>query len=369
MLNMLRTSHFLTVFLVLACAMLDLRAQTPVQEAGVHANKALDLMDRNLPESAIPEWDKAIALEPTNVAYQYERILCHVMAKNYDKALQQLAPIYREAALKDRGYQLMGNIYDMKGDSAKSLTFYREGLDAYPRSGRMHYELGAAAFIERKTTAAIDWWLRGTRAEPDFATNYYWLAKVFAESRDKIWSVLYGEAFLNLERTTERTKEISKLLFDTWNAALRLGDTLDPINLCSEELLETPSPMGPSQMNFATAFEFGVATASEHLIPEHGVLPSLTLDQLCEMRGRFIKGWIGQGKDTLYPNDLLSFQAHVSRSGWAGEYFHWLYAYGDRKAMNDYFRKHEHRYDTFLAWFGQNALPFDKPVCLGLSCP
>jgi tetratricopeptide (TPR) repeat protein len=354
---------------LLACCSGLAVAQQDAQRAATHANKALDLMDRNQPESAIAEWDKAITLEPTNVAYKYERILCFVMAKNYDKALQELQPIYRDPVLKDRGYQLMGNVYDMKGDSSRSLRYYREGLDAYPASGRLHYELGAAAFIERRLQLAIDWWLRGTRAEPDFATNYYWLAKVYAESRDKIWAVLYGEAFLNLERTTDRTQEISKLLFDTWNGALRLGDTLDPINFCSDALLETPSPLGPSQMNFGTAFEFGVATAAEHLIPASGVLPALTLDQLCEVRARFIKGWVGQGKDTVYKNDLLDFLAFVSRSGWSGEYFHWLYAYGDRKAMNAYFRKNEHRYDTFLAWFGQNQLSFAKPLCLGLSCP
>jgi tetratricopeptide (TPR) repeat protein len=231
-------------------------------KAVAHANRAIQLMDQGLGRQAIAEWDKAIALEPGIAAYQYERTLCYVMEKDYVTALSMLTPIYRDSNLYDRGYQLMGNIYSLQNDSAQAVNYYREGIAAVPTSGRLHYEIGAAAFIDRKIPEALDWWKRGTRVEPGFATNYYWLAKVYAESKEKLWSVLYGEAFLNLERASERTKEVSKLLFDTWNAALRFGDTLDPINLASEDVLEIPSPLGPNQMNFAMAFEFTVDNIS-----------------------------------------------------------------------------------------------------------
>lgn len=353
--------------LVAMCFVLPAHAQS--DKAMAHANRAIQLVDGGLPAQAIAEWDKAIALEPTIIAYQYERVLCYVMTKDYTKAIGLLTPIYRDSALYDRGFQLMGNIHDMQNDSASALAYYRQGLEAYPRSGRLHYELGAAAFIERKVQDALSWWKKGTIVEPAFATNYYWLAKVYAETSDKLWSVLYGEAFLNLERSSERTKEISKLLFDTWNAALRLGDTLDPINLASDDVLDIPSPLGPAQMNFAMAFEFMVANAGQHLIPSKGVLPKLSLPQLVDLRTRFIKAWVAGGKDTTYRNDVLAFEAEVAKAGWIKEYLYWLYSYGDKRAMNDYFRTNEHRYDTFLAWFGNTQMPFDTPRCIELSCP
>ncbi len=338
-------------------------------KAVAHANRAIQLMDQGLGRQAIAEWDKAIALEPGIAAYQYERTLCYVMEKDYVTALSMLTPIYRDSNLYDRGYQLMGNIYSLQNDSAQAVNYYREGIAAVPTSGRLHYEIGAAAFIDRKIPEALDWWKRGTRVEPGFATNYYWLAKVYAESKEKLWSVLYGEAFLNLERASERTKEVSKLLFDTWNAALRFGDTLDPINLASEDVLEIPSPLGPNQMNFAMAFEFTVANGGQHLIPASGVLKKLSLPQLVDLRTRFIKAWTQGGKDTTYRNDILAFQAQIAKAGWIKEYFYWLYSYGDKKAMNEYFRTNEHRYDTFLAWFGDTQMPFNTPLCLEMSCP
>jgi len=360
--------HHIAVCLILL-AMGSMPAIAQSDKAVAHANRAIQLMDGGVPDQAIAEWDKAIALEPAIIAYQYERVLCYVMGKNYAKALELLKPIYQDTALYDRGYQLIGNIYDLQNDSASSLPYYRQGLEAHPASGRLHYELGAAAFISRNVPEAISWWKKGTIVEPAFATNYYWLAKVYAETADKLWSVLYGEAFLNLERSSERTKEISKLLFDTWNAALRLGDTLDPINLASEDVLDIPSPLGPAQMNFAMAFEFMVANASQHLIPATGVLPKLTLAQLVDVRTRFIKAWVAGGKDSTYRNDVLSFEASVAQAGWIKEYFYWLYSYGDKRGMNDYFRSNEHRYDTFLAWFGSSQMSFDSPRCIELSCP
>lgn len=359
--------HLLILLLIFCLSGGILSAQS--DKAVAHANRAIQLMDGGLGRQAIAEWDKAIALEPSIIAYQYERVLCYVMEKDYATALTMLEPIYRDSSLFDRGYQLMGNIYALREDSAKAAAYYREGITAYPTSGRLHYELGAVAFLDRKVPEALDLWKRGTRAEPAFATNYYWLAKVYADSKEKLWSVLYAEAFLNLERSTDRTKEISKLLFDTWNAALRLGDTLDPINLASEETLEVPSALGPAQMNAAMAFEFMVANAGQHLIPQQGVLQQLTLSQLVDLRIRFIRAWTQGGKDTTYRNDVLSFERTVLQAGWIKEYFYWLYSYGDKRAMNEYFRSNEHRYDTFLAWFGDNQMPFDKPLCLELSCP
>lgn len=340
------------------------------QRAEALAKRATRLMDRDMGEAAAAEWKKAIDLVPNHAPYLYEYALTHVMMRKYEEALAILRPIYSKPELFDRGYQLMGNIHDFMEDSSSALTYYHAGIEAFPKSGRLHYELGAAAFIRGDVVKALDWWKRGTQVEPIFPTNYFWLAKVYSTTPNRYFSVMYAEAFLNLERATNRTKEISKLVFDTWNASMSLGDTLDPINFFADDLLDIPSKGGPNVMNLPTAFEYSVATSAEPLIPDNGTLKgALTLDEMVDVRVRVAKYWKEKGYDKTHNNDVMAWNATLATRGWIREYLYWLYSYGDVKRMNDYFKANEQRYDTFLAWFGQNQMSFQSAVCLDLDCP
>lgn len=371
----LRWRRFFLVLLVVAVPVVassqgrrDQGATDKTAQAEAYARAAVRLMDNNMADSAGVLLAKAIELLPDNIVYRYEHALTHVMAQRYDTALALLTPIYDDTLLADRGYQLMGNIYDMKNDSSKSLPYYRAGVARYPWSGRLHYELGAAAYLDDEVDSAIVWWRRGTKAQPNYPTNYYWLAKVFSVREDRLWAAFYGEVYVNLDRGSERTKEISKLVYATWNGCLAFGDTIDPINFCSDELLERSRPANPDVMNFPMAFEYSIATNGQHLIPDKGIKAKCSIAELADLRQRFLRSWKKAGYDTLYHNDVIAWNLKMAEAGWLTEYLYWLYSYGNIQEMRDYFRQHEQRYDTFLAWFGDRSIPVDRPLCLEDDC-
>ncbi len=366
---MIRSCVLVLVFLAVASGNLVLRGQSADEKAEAEMRKAIKLMDRNLPESAIEAWDKALAFRPGYVPFLYEKSVCFVMAQRYLDALKIMNGIYEDVQLGDRGYQLLGNIHDFLQDTTSSRAVYRKGIEVYPNSGRLHFEMGQQYFVAYNKDEARKWWLRGTQAEPSYPKNYFWLAKAYADTKDKIWAIFYGEVFLNLERNTPRTKEMSELLFQLWNAALVSADTSDPINFCSDELLEVPSPWGPAKMSFPNAFEFTMGLARQAVVPNQGPVTKLSIQQLVEIRYRFTRAWAAAGHDTTYPNDVLSYNIWLQKEVRIREYLWWLYSYGDVKEMNKYFKTNENRYDTFLTWFSDNGMPITKPLCLGLGCP
>ena len=359
--------------IVLLVAMLlgqaSMHAQRDPLRADDEAGKALDFMDRNLPESAIQAWDKALALMPDYRPYIYEKAVCLTMTKRFDDAIALLTPIYTDTSLKDRGYQLLGACYDERQDTSSSRRIYREGLAAYPTSGRLHFEMGQQYYVALDRTVAHQWWARGTQADPTYAKNYYWLAKSFAQTKDILWAMQYAELFLNLERNTQRTAEMSQLCFELWNKALKIGDANDPINFCSDELLEQPDPRGQNVMSFPVAFEYQMALAASVVTPKDTVTRRLSIEQMVDLRYAFTRAWIKAGLDTLHRNDLLTWNVELQRQGKLKDYLWWLYAYGDKTEMNRFFRKNEQRYDTFLVWFGENGMVFRKPLCVGYRCP
>lgn len=353
---------------VCCCTTAQLLAQQPdTAKIGQLARQAVKLMDRNLPQEAIRSWDEAITLRPGFVPYKYERAICFMMLKDYNTASQALLPIYKDSSLFDRGYQLLGNCYDFMDDTAKARKYYHEGLQAWPSSGRIHFELGNAAYMDKDQKGALEWWTKGASAEPMFATNYYQICVTFANTPFRFWAVLYGEVFLNLERASQRTVEISELLFKTWSASIKPG-TDDPINLASDALLIEPSSDGGKTMNFPTAFEYTTAT-SVVAAKVKGPLAKLSIEQLVDIRTQFAHAWKAAGYLQKYPNDLLAFHVSMLDSGWLTEYLWWLSSYGNTDEMRAYYRENEQRYDTFLGWFGEHSMDFSKPVCVGYHCP
>ena len=344
-------------------------AQRNPVKADEEAGRAIEFMDANLPESAIEAWDKALKYLPDYVPYVYEKSVSLVMTKRYPEAIETLGPVHTDTSLRDRGYQLMGNCYDFLQDTTNSRKFYRAGLKKFPSSGRLHFEMGQQCYVEGNRNEANEWWRKGAVAEPRFATSYYWLAKSYSETKNQLWTIFYGEAFLNLERGTSRTRDMSRLLYESWNRSMRLGDALDPINFCSDELLEKPDPRGAAQMSFPVAFEYNIALASQPFIPRDSILPRLSIEKLIDLRYRFIRAWSKSGYDQTYKNDVLAWNIELQEKGRLKEYLWWLYGYGDKSEMSQYYKKNGDRYDTFLVWFGENGMRFQAPLCLGLGCP
>lgn len=347
-------------------------AQTATDSAALQKSvqEAIGLMDRNMPEQAIRVWDRVIQSVPDYTPYKYERAICLMMAEKYHDAQTALEAIYTDRSLFDRGYQLLGNCYVHLDSLDKAATIYHQGLASWPNSGRLHLELGNIAMMNRKPDDALDWWVRGTRAEPSYASTYYTICKTFAFTPHRFWAMLYGELFLNIESSTQRTAEISEMLFQIWQRGIRRGSE-DPINLASEALLEQPSSLGPTVMNFPTAFEYTVATSLAAL-PKSNHKPDtslLSVAQLVELRLLFIRAWKEAGYLEKYPNDVLNYHATLLAAGWLKEYLWWLYSYGNKKEMNDYYKSNEHRYDTFLGWFGLHSMDVKTPKCVGYKCP
>ncbi|MFN6136637.1 MAG: tetratricopeptide repeat protein [Bacteroidota bacterium] len=360
---------FVMAFAIVLAPSLTFAQTRVLTRADSLAREAMLYMDGNLPQSAITAWDMALKEVPGYVPFLYEKAVALVMAERHREAIELIEPIHRDTLLRDRGYQLLGNCYDILEDTSSARRYYQDGIKAFPTSGRLHFEIGQLFYRNNDRDKAQSWWLAGTRAEPSFATNYYWLAKFFSETRERIWSAFYGELFLNIERNSPRTREISKLVFDMWNLSMRVGDSTDPMRFCSDEAREVPDPRGGNMMSFLEAFEFTMAQAAQTLLTKDTVINRLGIEQLVDLRYRFMRGWISSGKDTTYPNELLSWNAWLLKQGRLKDYLWWLYAYGDKREMNLYFRKNADRYDTFLVWFAENSLLFDKPKCVGLGCP
>src|SRR5215218_336700 len=92
---------------------------------------------------------------------------------------------------------------------------YRKGLKKFPESGPLYNDLGELQWSQQDYDA-IKQWEKGIETDPSYSKNYYNAARFYFMSTDKVWSILYGEIFLNMEPMSARAPEIKQLLMDSY---------------------------------------------------------------------------------------------------------------------------------------------------------
>ena len=210
------------------------------------------------------------------------------MQERYEEAVEVLRRIKR----KDYPplYQLLGNAYDMAGDRKRAVKTYEKGLRENPDAGRLYLELGNIAYAERQYDRALACYRRGATVDPAHPSNYRSLALLYAISTEPVWTLVWGELFMNLERGSGRTSAMSETLARTYRDNIRIeGDTAVRMTFSrngrvAREGLRLRIPFGTA------VFEVAARAA----LTADGIPDSLTLDVLSDMRERFVDRYFGE---------------------------------------------------------------------------
>ena len=195
-------------------------AQSAADTAHQKGVEAVKLEDAGKFDDAMKLLNDAIKLDPHNIDYPYEMTYCYYSQKQYQKVVDVLEKLKHNPDSFDRLYELLGNSYDLLGNSDKAIATYRDGLKKFPNSGVLYLEMGVIPLFKKDYNSALNYFEKGIEVQPDFPSNYYWAAKLYCGSDDKVWGMLYGELFINLERNSGRTAEMSKLLYDTYKTSI-----------------------------------------------------------------------------------------------------------------------------------------------------
>jgi tetratricopeptide (TPR) repeat protein len=309
-------------------------------------------------DNALKLYAQANTLDPGNPIYAYETAYVYYAQSNYKKTIALIEPIIDNEHAEDVYFQLLGNSYDILGDSVKAIAMYDAGLKRFPGSGPLHLERGLMALRISDYDGAVGYWENGIEAAPTYPSNYYWAAKMYCASKEKLWGLLYGEIFMNLERNSKRTAEISKLLFDTYASVVKVNGNKIAITLSENQSIKAP-PGGekvdiPMSMRYEMTLGL-VATAALTTGKEKG----WTLNRMDSMRTNFCELWHEQGLDTLYNNPLFTWQQQLRDSGYFSAYNHWLLSQGADKEMEKWYAANKEGFDQFMNWFAENSIPID----------
>jgi tetratricopeptide (TPR) repeat protein len=282
---------------------------------------------------------RALQQDKNNLELQKDLLSSYYYKRDYDKALEGVKSIMDRNDADVVCYQLAGNVYKALEQVKDCERAYKSGLKKFPKSGALYSEYGELLWA-RKDFSAIDLWEKGIKEDPSFSGNYYNAALFYYYTKDKVWSLVYGEVFVNMESLTERAASMKQLLLDGYKQKL----FADP------DLLKD---LDKNKNGFSKAFL--ECMNKQTGLANHGI----TTETLTMIRTRFILEWFGKYGDT-YPFKLFDYQRQLIQEGMFNAYNQWLFGSVENLAAYDSWNKlHNEEYGNFTAF--QKSRIFKMP--------
>jgi tetratricopeptide (TPR) repeat protein len=255
-------------------------------------------------DNAILVLNRAIAQEPNNLEYQKDLAMTYYYKKDFARALKQVEPMVDRDDADEAVYQIAGNVYKALEEVKEAEKLYKKGLKKFPKSGPLYSEYGELLWAKQDYNA-IKEWEKGIEMAPAFAGNYYNAALFYYYTQDKIWTIIYGEIFVNMEYLTERATEMKKLVLSSYKEKL-----FNNIDAGKEDKKKTA---------FAKAVQ---ATYNKQASLVNRGMNAETLNMV---RTKFILDWFNTyGKN--FPFKLFEYQQQLIKGGMFEAYNQWLFS-------------------------------------------
>ncbi len=330
--------------------------QTNKEKALEKGNQAVKLEDDGKVDEAIKLLEEAQKLDPDNYNYPYELAYAYYATKDYKKAIKYLEGILKNKDINDRVYQLLGNCYDNIDKGDKAIETYEEGLRKFPNSGNLYLEMGVMQMGKKDYNKALGYYEKGIEVAPKFSSNYYWAAKIYCSSTEEVWGMIYGELFMNMERNSKRTAEVSKLLFDTYKSEIKFSsDTSFSVSFSKTSVINVDDLKDPSKMKLP----YGVGVYEPTLMFSMFSAKVIDISSLDEIRSSFVDNYFMKGNDKTYPNILFSFQKQIKEAGHMEAYNHWVLMKGDEDGFDKWQTANKGKWEAFTKWFSDNKIQID----------
>ena len=245
---------------------------------------------------------RALTQSPTDIGIAKDLAYDYYLQKQYEKALETLKLFLEKDNADDQTYQLGGTIYKALGQQKEAEKLYKKAIKAFPNSGVLYNDYGELLWSVMDNDA-IKLWEKGIELDPSYGGNYYNASKYYFQTSDKIWSLIYGEIFINIESFTSRTAEIKNILLDGYKKLFADANLLANIK---------------DKNSFEIAF---LTTMNKQ---NSVVINGLNAETLTMVRARFILDW-DQTYAKKFPFILFEKQEQYLQDGLFPAYNQWIF--------------------------------------------
>jgi tetratricopeptide (TPR) repeat protein len=278
-------------------------------------------------DNAIVVLTRGLQQNKNNLELQKDMVECYFQKRDYEKALNGLKPLLERDDADVICYQIAGKVYKALEQVKDCEKMYKTALRKFPKSGPLYNEYGELLWAQ-KDYSAIDLWEKGIETDPVCSGNYYNAARFYSFAKDKVWTLIYGEIFINMEHMGERCIDMKALLYQSYK----------------EKLFAEADLMKDEEKN---KNEFSKAFLQSMNKQTSVAAKGINTEALTMIRTRFILDWY-ENYATKFPYRLFDYQQQLIREGMFEAYNQWLFGSAENLTVYDNWTKtHAEEYKNF----------------------
>jgi tetratricopeptide (TPR) repeat protein len=277
-------------------------------------------------QNAILVLNQALQKDGQDLEMLKDLAFAYYLQRDFDKSLAVAKPLVSRADADVQSFQILGMVYKAIEEKKDCEKMYRQGLKRFPRSGVLYNEYAEVLGTENGSEA-IKLWEKGIEVDPNYSSNYYNAGMYYYAKNEKIWSVIYGEIFINLESYSSRTEHIKDMLTDEYKKLFADATLMKAQNI---------------KNNFASAFivELGNHSAA--------IANGITAASLTALRSGFILGWFEKNAQQ-FPFHFFDYMQQLTKLGMFEAYNQWVFgASQNADAFQTWVQKHSDDYNKFI---------------------
>jgi tetratricopeptide (TPR) repeat protein len=277
--------------------------------------------------NAILVLNRAIEKETNNLELKKDLAFAYYLNRDYVHALEVAKPFPELQDADVQSFQILGMVYKAIEEAKDAEKMYRAALKKFPNSGVLYSEYGEMLWSKKNYSDAVKQWEKGIEVDPNHSGNYYNAAKYYFFTKDKVWALIYGEIFVNLESYSKRTPEIKNILLDSYKKLFTDSDL---------------TKNQDTKNNFVRAFLDIMKTQSGY-VAANGVTP----ETLSAIRTKFVTTWFEKYAKGQ-PSRLFEYQQQLLKSGMFEAYNQWIFgAASNLAAYENWTKANTEAYNQF----------------------
>jgi len=325
--------------------------------------QAIEKMDSGYYQKSINILEEARSYNPDSYIYDYEIGYAHLLNKNYKASIKHLKKSTKYDHANDQCYQMLGNAYDISGNYKKALKTYNKGLKLFPNSGRLYLEKGVVYQIQKNYFEAMKSYEKGIEVEPNYPSNYFRAADIYLGSNNKVWGMIYGEIFMNLEPNTERTASMSSWLYNTYLSEIKItSDTSAKLSFASKDLNISLKSLKKDNGELLHSIQQTLNKSYYEMALGKSIsnIDTINLETLNAIRSNFVDEYFDQGFYEKFPVVLFKYQRKIKGNGFIEPYNYWLLSEGNPDAFDKWLEKNGYLWDQFVEWYLANPIQINR---------
>ena len=314
--------------IVLACMVWGMSCLAQDQDVKTLQETARTFQRKGDYANAVLVFNRALQQQPNDLELLKDLAFTYYMQRDFVKAREVAKPLPERPDADVQSFQILGMVYKAIEERKECEKLYKAGLKKFPNSGMLYNEYGEMLWT-KQDYSAIKYWEKGIEVDPNFSGNYYNAAKHYYMTYDKVWGIIYGEIFLNLESYSKRTAEIKDLVLDGYKKLFA------DASLQNKQEVKNP---------FVSAYlDIMSKNASQ-------VSSGITPESLTALRTRFILEWFDKEGDK-FPFRLFEYQRQLLKEGMFEAYNQWIFgASQNLPAFQNWTNTHSASYNQFTGF-------------------